>query len=202
MSDRQNDVLAAIDAELTKCICGAPLRPNGPSLDYCSEDCQEEWQGRGRQQGFQLAYDSAGRVALRRAHATVTQAVVPVTYEFINQDALADLCAGLDQDDPRIDIRDNLNRIQGEVWNNVLVNIHHSTITSENGSPDEGQEVFIGFDVTADSITYSLVTGDAVWRTGSFPIPEGADQEALTGMGQIVVKGRWTAQTSDARSTT
>lgn len=43
MSDRMNDVLAAIDAELNKCICGEPLQPNGPSFDYCSEDCQGNW---------------------------------------------------------------------------------------------------------------------------------------------------------------
>lgn len=205
MSDRQNQVLAAIDAELTKCICGEPLQPNGPSFDYCSEDCQEEWQGRsaGHQEGFHLVYDRAGRAALSQSHVSLAQGItIPVTYDFIDQDALADLFEGFDQDDPRVTIRDNLNRIQEEVWGNVLVNIHGGTVTSANGSPDEGQEVFIGFDITGDSITYALVTGDAVWRTGTFPIPDDADQEALAGMGQVVIKGRWTTQPTDARSTT
>lgn len=40
MSDRQNDVLAAIDAETTKCICGRTISADGPSLDYCSYECQ------------------------------------------------------------------------------------------------------------------------------------------------------------------
>jgi hypothetical protein len=65
MSDRQNDVLARITAELSKCICGDPLRPNGPSLDYCSEDCQEHWQDQ------QRTYNLPGRVALRRAAASI-----------------------------------------------------------------------------------------------------------------------------------
>jgi len=40
MSDRQNDVLAAIDAETAKCICGNTIPADGPSLDYCSDVCQ------------------------------------------------------------------------------------------------------------------------------------------------------------------
>lgn len=40
MSDRMNDVLAAIDAETAKCICGRPVPDDGPSLDYCSPECQ------------------------------------------------------------------------------------------------------------------------------------------------------------------
>lgn len=40
MSDRQNDVLAAIDVETVKCICGRPVPDDGPSLDYCSPECQ------------------------------------------------------------------------------------------------------------------------------------------------------------------
>jgi hypothetical protein len=40
MSDRQNDVLAAIDSQLAKCICGQPIPENGVSLDYCSDVCQ------------------------------------------------------------------------------------------------------------------------------------------------------------------
>lgn len=40
MSDRLNDILAAIDAETAKCICGRPVPANGPSLDYCSLPCQ------------------------------------------------------------------------------------------------------------------------------------------------------------------
>lgn len=71
MSDRQNDVLAAIDAELTKCICGEPLRPNGLSLDYCSEACQAHWLRARDDRPFQLPYDLPGRVALRRAAASV-----------------------------------------------------------------------------------------------------------------------------------
>lgn len=194
MSDRQDAVLASIDQTLTECICGQPIPENGPSLDYCSEDCQDEWQGRSRQ-GFHLVYDRSGQVALRQTHTSLAQGVtIPVVYDFIDQDALADLFARFDQDDPRVSIRDNLNRIQEEVWDNVLASIHGGTVTSANGSPGEGQEVFIGFDVTGDSITYALVTGDYVWRTGEFPIPEGADQEALAGMGQVVIKGTWTSQ--------
>lgn len=40
MSDRQNDVLARIDAETAKCICGRTIPADGPSLDYCSDVCQ------------------------------------------------------------------------------------------------------------------------------------------------------------------
>jgi hypothetical protein len=40
MSDRMNDVLAAIDAETAKCICGREVPADGPSLDYCSDVCQ------------------------------------------------------------------------------------------------------------------------------------------------------------------
>lgn len=40
MSDRQNDVLAAIDAETAKCICGNTIPADGASLDYCSPPCQ------------------------------------------------------------------------------------------------------------------------------------------------------------------
>ncbi|PRY56460.1 hypothetical protein [Glycomyces artemisiae] len=40
MSDRMDEVLAAIDAETGKCICGNPLPADGPSLDYCSDLCQ------------------------------------------------------------------------------------------------------------------------------------------------------------------
>lgn len=40
MSDRQNDVLARIDAETAKCICGQAIPENGVSLDYCSDRCQ------------------------------------------------------------------------------------------------------------------------------------------------------------------
>lgn len=40
MSDRFNDVLAAIDAETAKCICGRTVPADGPSLDYCSLPCQ------------------------------------------------------------------------------------------------------------------------------------------------------------------
>lgn len=40
MSDRMNDVLAAIDAETAKCICGRAIPTDGPSLDYCSLPCQ------------------------------------------------------------------------------------------------------------------------------------------------------------------
>lgn len=40
MSDRFNDVLAAIDAETAKCICGRAIPTDGPSLDYCSYECQ------------------------------------------------------------------------------------------------------------------------------------------------------------------
>lgn len=65
MSDRQNDVLAAIDAETTKCICGRTIPADGPSLDYCSEDCQEDWQEQ------QRTYNLPGRVALRRAATSV-----------------------------------------------------------------------------------------------------------------------------------
>jgi len=40
MSDRMNEVLAAIDAETAKCICGNDLTTDGVSLDYCSDVCQ------------------------------------------------------------------------------------------------------------------------------------------------------------------
>jgi hypothetical protein len=40
VSDRMNDVLAAIDAETAKCICGNPIPADGASLDYCSDVCQ------------------------------------------------------------------------------------------------------------------------------------------------------------------
>lgn len=43
MSDRTETVLADIDAELDKCICGNPIPENGPSLDYCSPDCQRRY---------------------------------------------------------------------------------------------------------------------------------------------------------------
>ncbi len=47
MSDRMNDVLAAIDAVTTQCICGRPVPENGPSLDYCSDVCQYGYTARG-----------------------------------------------------------------------------------------------------------------------------------------------------------
>lgn len=37
-----NDVLASIDAELTRCICGQPIPEDWVSLDYCSPKCQYE----------------------------------------------------------------------------------------------------------------------------------------------------------------
>lgn len=40
MSDRMNDALTEINAETAKCICGRPVPESGPSLDYCSLDCQ------------------------------------------------------------------------------------------------------------------------------------------------------------------
>jgi len=40
MSNRLDDVLAAIDAETAKCICGNTIPENGASLDYCSPPCQ------------------------------------------------------------------------------------------------------------------------------------------------------------------
>ena len=43
MNDQLNDVLAAIDAETAKCICGRAIPDNGPSLDYCSLPCQERF---------------------------------------------------------------------------------------------------------------------------------------------------------------
>ncbi|GAB3656555.1 hypothetical protein GCM10028833_32300 [Glycomyces tarimensis] len=36
-------VLAAIDAETAKCICGSPIRADGESLDYCSAACQTRY---------------------------------------------------------------------------------------------------------------------------------------------------------------
>lgn len=40
MTNRLDDVLAAIDAETAKCICGNTIPENGASLDYCSPPCQ------------------------------------------------------------------------------------------------------------------------------------------------------------------
>jgi hypothetical protein len=40
-----NDVLAAIDAEVAKCICGTVVPADGASLDYCSPECQYGYAG-------------------------------------------------------------------------------------------------------------------------------------------------------------
>lgn len=58
-------VLGRIDAVLGSCICGEPLTERNPSLDYCSEDCQEEWLR------LRRTYNLPGRVALRRAAASI-----------------------------------------------------------------------------------------------------------------------------------
>jgi hypothetical protein len=58
-------VLGRIDDILGACICGVPLTERNSSLDYCSEDCQQHWQGQSR------TYNLPGRVALRRAAASI-----------------------------------------------------------------------------------------------------------------------------------
>lgn len=45
LSDRLNEVLAAIDAEVAKCICGTVVPADGASLDYCSPACQYGYAG-------------------------------------------------------------------------------------------------------------------------------------------------------------
>jgi hypothetical protein len=40
-----NDILAAIDAETAKCICGNEVPADGASLDYCSPACQYGYSG-------------------------------------------------------------------------------------------------------------------------------------------------------------
>jgi hypothetical protein len=45
VSDRINNVLAAIDAETAKCICGNDVPADGASLDYCSPACQYGYTG-------------------------------------------------------------------------------------------------------------------------------------------------------------
>jgi hypothetical protein len=45
VSDRFNDVLAAIDAETARCICGNHVPTDGASLDYCSPACQYGYSG-------------------------------------------------------------------------------------------------------------------------------------------------------------
>lgn len=193
--------LARIDDVLSTCICGARLTKQGASLDYCSEDCQEEWQRGGRPwEGFKLAPIAEGEDELRPGVAPWS-ATIPVVYDFIDRDAINNLTSGFDQDDPRATTADDINRIQDEVWGSLLVSIHGSTIDDANGDIEDGSEVFIGFDVTGDTITWAAVSGNNTWRTGSFPIPADADQETLAAMGQVVVKGRWSTQPTD-RSTT
>ncbi|WP_026931206.1 hypothetical protein [Glycomyces tenuis] len=135
-------------------------------------------------------------------HTMPTQSwavTVPVTCTYVNHEAMNDL---FDEDDPRNTIRDNLNQMQDEAWRAALEHLQADTGASANGEPDEGQEVFIGFDVVGDTVTYAMVSGDCIWRTGSFPAPEGIDEEWRDHMGQIVVKGTWTSQpTTDPRST-
>lgn len=54
--------LKRIDDVLGTCICGVPLTKTGASLDYCTEDCQQEWQANvGRLRNL------PGLVKLRRA---------------------------------------------------------------------------------------------------------------------------------------
>jgi hypothetical protein len=59
MSDRLNDVLAAIDAETAKCICGRTVPADGPSLDYCSDSCQYGYTAQqvGAELDDEFAYD-------------------------------------------------------------------------------------------------------------------------------------------------
>lgn len=40
-----NEVLAAIDTETAKCICGEDVPADGASLDYCSPECQYGYAG-------------------------------------------------------------------------------------------------------------------------------------------------------------
>jgi hypothetical protein len=40
-----SDVLAAIDVEVAKCICGTAVPADGASLDYCSPECQYGYAG-------------------------------------------------------------------------------------------------------------------------------------------------------------
>lgn len=60
MSDRMNDVLAAIDAETAKCICGRSIPANGPSIDYCSLPCQYRYAARlvGTTPDYENLYDA------------------------------------------------------------------------------------------------------------------------------------------------
>lgn len=95
-----------------------------------------------------------------------------------------------------------LRKLQDEVWKSVLERIQADTEADVSGEPDEGSEVFIGFDVIGDTLSYAVVSGDCIWRTGSFPVPDDADEEDRSRMGQVVIKGRWTTQSTDARSTT
>jgi len=253
--------LKRIDDALGTCICGVPLTKTGTSLDYCTEDCQQEWQGRQERRtsfavplrngtqtantwaeaarGYTGDWDQIRDSVLRRdmnhggpvmgpgawttsdsiparlspggviaddatqlrPGATPWSATIPVIYDFIDRDAINNLISGFDHDDPRATVADDLNRIQDEVWGSLLVSIHGSTIDDANGDIEDGSEVFIGFDVTGDTITWAAVSGNNTWRTGSFPIPADADQDALAAMGQMVVKGRWSTQPTD-RSTT
>jgi hypothetical protein len=61
MSDRQNDVLARIDAETAKCICGRDIPTDGPSLDYCSDVCQYGYTA--RQAGAVSELEGAWRIS-------------------------------------------------------------------------------------------------------------------------------------------
>jgi hypothetical protein len=45
VSDRQQEVLNAIDLAVAQCICGNEVPPDGASLDYCSPACQYGYSG-------------------------------------------------------------------------------------------------------------------------------------------------------------
>lgn len=45
MSDRQQEVLNAIDLAVAQCICGNEVPSDGASLDYCSPACQYGYSG-------------------------------------------------------------------------------------------------------------------------------------------------------------
>lgn len=193
MSDRMDDVLASIDQAL-----------DGADDDWTVSGDAMRW--RDPETRASEAEDHEGHYEAAYFHSirpwTTT---IPITYTQVDGEAMDELY-GLAADDPRIIIRDNLNRIHCEAWHSALERIQADTEADVNGEPDEGSEVFIGFDVVGDTVTYAMVSGDCVWRTGSFPIPDDADEETRSRMGQVVIKGRWTNQpspeTTDARSTT
>jgi hypothetical protein len=68
VTNRLDDVLAAIDAETAKCICGRPVPADGPSLDYCSLPCQYRWTANlvGSEPASDTVYDAADEITSGR----------------------------------------------------------------------------------------------------------------------------------------